>query len=460
MNRKIFREYDIRGTVPNDIHPKFAYNLGAAYGTYLQKNHEVNSRHVTVGYDARLSSPEISEALISGIQSTGLSVFKLGLITSPMSYFSTFRYQEKVCGALIVTGSHNPPNYNGFKISVGPATISGETIQTLADIIESGDYTKPEAPGFVEDFDIVPDYIESFKRDFENLEGVKVIFDCGNGTAGPILRKIVEALRIDAEVLFETPDGRFPNHHPDPTVEDNMVSLANRVRQTGAVCGIGFDGDSDRIGVVDAEGNMVWGDELMYLFAKDILVSHPNSKVVGDVKCSNKFYRAIETLGGQPIMWKTGHSLIKNKIKMEKAPFGGELSGHIFFSDRNYGYDDAIYGACRLIEILKKEKKPLAQLLKALPKTFATPELRIDTTEELKTEIVSQFIEFSKSEGENRSLIDGVRIEYPDGWTLVRSSNTQPVVVFRFEFESEARLREIQGKYERKLKAISPELSF
>ena len=398
---------------------------------------------VSVGYDARLSSPSIAKSLIDGFISAGVKVFDLGLITTPMSYFSMF--EMNLSGGIMVTGSHNPPEYNGFKLSMGKTTIFGEQIQELKALLESNDFST--GTGSVEKFDISNSYVERYGKEFMGMKPISVVLDCGNGAAGAIVRRLYKAAGIDADIMFEEPDGRFPNHHPDPTVEENMTDIKKRIIDNNAKIGIGFDGDADRIGVVDEKGRFILGDEIMMLVARDILKEHKGEKIIGDVKCSDRLYQDIEKHGGQPIMWKTGHSLIKNKIKAEKSPFGGELSGHIFFSDRNYGYDDAPYAGLRLIEILSKTGKTIDELLEGVPSSFNTPEIRLETTEENKVTLVKKLQEHFASPQKDVSVntIDGVRVSYPDGWALVRSSNTQPVITMRFESHTEDGLKRIQS---------------
>lgn len=349
----------------------------------------------------------------------------------------------------MVTGSHNPPEYNGFKISKGQWTIFGEEIQKLKHIIDEKRFTTGK--GTEKKHDIKPSYYARYKKEFSDLKPIKVVLDCGNGAAGSVVRGLFSAAGLDPIILFEEPDGRFPNHHPDPTVEKNLVALKQKVLETGAVCGIGFDGDADRIGVVDHTGKMLYGDELMVVISRAILAKTKGAKIIGDVKCSDRMYTDIANHGGVPIMWKTGHSLVKEKIKVEKAPFGGEMSGHIFFADRNYGYDDALYAGLRLVEILSQSGKTIPQLLEGLPPAFNTPEIRIDTTEEKKLLIVEKMIAaFPGGVGADYkvNLTDGIRLSFENGWALCRSSNTQPVLVVRFESNTAEGLQKIQSRVE------------
>lgn len=444
----IFREYDIRGVYNEQFDDQFAYLLGRAYVVYMKNEKNVSNPTVALGCDARESSPSIIKNLAKGLMDSGANVIHLGLVTTPVCYFATFEVKG-VDGAIQVTGSHNPPEYNGYKISVGKGTIFGAEIQKLRMIIEKGEYL--QGSGKEETIDIKPTYYARYAKEFGTIKNTKIVLDCGNGAGGSVVRGLFKAVGLEPTIMFEEPDGTFPNHHPDPTVEENLVDLRAQVLKEGAVCGIGFDGDADRIGVVDHTGRMIYGDELMVIIARSILETQKGAKIIGDVKCSDRLYQDVAKHGGQPIMWKTGHSLVKEKIKVEKAPFGGEMSGHIFFADRNYGYDDAPYAALRLVEILAKTGKTIPQLLEGLPPSFNTPEIRIDTTEEKKVLIVEKMIEaFPNKPGADYKVdfTDGIRLSFEDGWALCRSSNTQPVVVVRYESSSQAGLDKIRNRVE------------
>ena len=447
MNPVIFREYDIRGVYGTDFDVEFAYHLGRAFVTYIAERGGPKQPHLTLGYDARLSSPAIAAALSEGFRASGARVSLLGLVTSPISYFSTFAVPD-VTGGIMVTGSHNPPDYNGFKISFNKTTIHGAEIKALENIINSRRYL--EGAGTEAKIDILTPYVERYKKEFGQLPAIPVVLDCGNGAAGSIARRLYEAVGLKPTILFEQPDGKFPNHHPDPTVEKNLEALKIEVKRSQAKVGIGFDGDADRIGLLDHDGRFVLGDEMMALIAQDILSKTPGAKIIGDVKCSDRLYDFVRARGGQPIMWNTGHSLIKEKVKTEKAPFGGELSGHVFFADRNYGYDDALYAGLRVIEILVKTGKTIPELLKDLPPSYCTPEIRIDTTEEKKHSIVQTLKSlFEKpSTDYSTNLIDGIRVSFKDGWGLARASNTQPVLVLRFESNTPEGLHRIRHLFE------------
>ena len=444
MNSVIFREYDVRGVYNKDFDNDFAYHLGKSYYAYASQKLNKKNLRLSLGHDARTSCGPLIENLKKAFVESGGEVYLLGLVTSPVSYFSVF--QLDLDGGIMVTGSHNPPEYNGFKISLGKTTIFGEEIQKLKPIIESKSYVA-HSGGSSKSYDIIPEYLERYKKEFGQIKPIKVVLDCGNGAGGSVVRRLFNTVGLQPEILFEEPDGNFPNHHPDPTVEENLVDLRNKVLETGAVVGIGFDGDADRIGIVDHTGKMIYGDELMTLFARSVLETKKGEKIVGDVKCSDRMYTDIAEHGGVPVLWKTGHSLVKEKIKTEKAPFGGEMSGHIFFADRNYGYDDAPYAGLRLCEIIAKSGKNVQELLAGLPPAFNTPEIRIDTTEEKKVLIVEKVKEaFSKPSEEFKvNLIDGIRISFRDGWALARASNTQPVLVVRFESSTQAGLDKIQN---------------
>jgi phosphomannomutase/phosphomannomutase/phosphoglucomutase len=443
----IFREYDIRGVVGRDFDEDFAEALGRAYVTYHAREHGLANPTVALGRDARVSSPGLAEAVASGLRKSGAHVVHLGMVTSPITYFSTFELPH-VDGALMVTGSHNPPEYNGFKVCVGKSAIFGAEIQRLRALVEENDFA--EARGDERHVDILPQYVERYRKEFGQLNRVPVVLDCGNGAAGCVARRLYEAVGLEPTILYEECDGTFPNHHPDPTVEENLIDLGREVRRLGARVGIGFDGDADRIGIVDERGNMIYADELIALYSRFVLAARPGEKIVCDVKCSDRVFEYISRHGGVPVMWKTGHSLTREKIRVDKAPFGGELSGHVFFADRNYGYDDALYAGLRLVEILSKTGETISELLGDLPKACNTPEIRLDTTEEKKHSIVENLkLAFMPGSQEFKvNLMDGIRVSFPDGWALARASNTQPVLVLRFEANSPGSLNTIRTRFE------------
>lgn len=436
INPKIFREYDIRGIVGQDLDETVVETLGRAMGTFFLGR---GQKDVAVGRDCRLSSPGFGAALLRGLLATGCDVADLGVVPTPLLYFSVF-FKKKEAGVMI-TGSHNPPEHNGFKMMSGEDTLYGKTIQALYEIVRKGVF--PRGEGRVTSLDVVSEYQDYVAGNVRFSRSVKVVIDAGNGTGGVVAVPLFRRMGAEVVDIFCEPDGRFPNHHPDPTLPEAMEKLIAKVRESGAELGIGYDGDADRIGVVDDEGRILWGDQLLILFARDILPSRPGAAVISEVKASKVLYEEIERLGGRPIMWRTGHSLIKQKIKEEKAPLAGEMSGHIFFGDRWFGFDDAIYASARLLEILSRSKTKLSAMMADLPKTYSTPEIRIYASDEVKFKIVDEV---------RRELaarypvidIDGVRAIFPKGWGLVRASNTQDVIVLRFEADTEADLAAIQ----------------
>jgi phosphomannomutase/phosphoglucomutase len=450
VEKKIFRQYDIRGVWSKDLTPESVYLIGRAFGTLAVRASGKKSVSLSVGRDVRLSSGAIAKELIRGIVSTGSGVIDIGECPTPVQYFSLHRLD--VDGGVMVTGSHNPPEYNGFKLSIGKETIFGEGIQHLREIAEAEEFA--EGNGTVEKKEILGDYVDYLKKDFPDLSGIKVVLDAGNGTAGLVAPRILEELGAKVIRLFCEPDGNFPNHHPDPVVPENLQPLREKVRSESADLGVAYDGDSDRIGVVDSDGEIIWGDRLMIVFARDILEKSPGAAIIGEVKCSQIMYDDIIRHGGKAIMWKTGHSLIKKKMKEEKALAAGEMSGHIFFADRYFGYDDAIYATLRLLEILKKTGEPyrMKRLLAGLPRVFSTPEIRFDCPDDLKFRVTEMMRDaFSKYDV---NTIDGARIHFSDGWALIRASNTQPALVMRFEASNEPSLERIRATVEEKLDSV------
>ena len=436
----IFREYDIRGIADVEMPSPDVQLLGKAMGTYLQ----TIGRDLNLGRDVRLSGQRLHDALLAGILSTGCNVTDLGVIPTPLLYYSVHHLKND--GGVMITGSHNPADYNGFKTMAGKTTIFGEEIQKIRRIMESGEYAIGQ--GKVTTYDIVTPYVNEIAKQFQDLaRRVRVVFDAGNGTAGPVMKRLLDRLNMEAVELFFEPDGNFPNHHPDPTVPENLVHLSRAVREHKADFGIAFDGDTDRIGAVDENGEVVYGDMLLLIYAREILTRKPGSTFIGEVKCSQVMYDELARLGGNPIMYKTGHSLIKSKMKQEHAELAGEMSGHMFFGDRYYGYDDAIYAACRLIEIVARSGKALSAQMAGLPKLVSTPELRLDCPDDKKFAIVNNLVErFKKS---HKTVdVDGIRVIFEKGWGLVRASNTQPVLVMRFEAETDALLKQYRKEVE------------
>jgi phosphomannomutase/phosphoglucomutase len=451
INPKIFREYDIRGIVDKDLTLEFVEYLGRGIGTFFREH---GKRKVALGRDARLSSPAYAEAMTRGLLSTGCSVVDIGLVPTPLLYFAV--YYKKNEAAVMITGSHNPPEYNGFKMMVGEETLYGETIQQVYRILKEGKIIS-DKPGTRSSYNIIPEYESYVVKDVRLRRKLKVVLDAGNGTAGFVAVPIFRKLGCDVIELYCEPDGKFPNHHPDPTLPEAMEDLVKKVREKGADFGVGYDGDGDRIGVVDDQGKLLWGDQLMIVFARDVLPAHPGAAVISEVKASKLLYEEIKRLGGRPIMWKTGHSLIKKKIKEEKAPLAGEMSGHIFFADRFFGFDDAIYASARLAEILSRTEKKLSEMLADLPKTYYTPEIRVYASDEVKFKIVDEVKkELAKKYPIND--IDGIRVSYPKGWALVRASNTQAALVLRYEADTpedlEAIKKEVGKALERAMQGL------
>ena len=451
MNREIFREYDIRGIAEKDLTDRVTVRLAQAMGSYLRRQ---GCSHITMGRDCRISSARISDHLLQGLRSTGLRITDIGVCPTPVLYFSLHRLHPD--GGIMVTGSHNPPEYNGFKLAIGTATMHGAQIQQVREIAESGQFEQGE--GKVEEFSLLADYSEQLLSRFHPLtKPPRVVVDCGNGTASELAPGIYKSLGCEVLPLYCTMDGRFPNHHPDPTVLENLRDLVGRVRKESADLGIAFDGDGDRIGVVDDQGNVIWGDQLMILFSRDILQENPGATIIAEVKSSKTLYDDIERRGGRAIMWKAGHSLIKAKMKEVKAALAGEMSGHIFFADRYYGYDDAIYAGARLLEVLSRTGKRISELLADVPRMYNTPEIRVDCPERYKFEIVRKAQNYFSQHHETVT-VDGVRVLFDDGWGLIRASNTQPVLVLRFEAQSARRLEEIQELMEGKLNEFKQEI--
>ncbi len=444
MNDNIFREYDIRGIVPEELNEETVYQLGLGIGTYYG---EKGARRISLGRDCRLSSPELSKWLTKGFLETGIEIVDVDMVPTPLLYFSL--YELDVDGGVQITGSHNPPEFNGFKVCLGKASIYGSEIQEIRHIVRSGDFRKGR--GKLEMADIVTPY-------FHYLEGNihcgsikrKVVVDAGNGVGGPVACDVYERMGLEVIPLFCEPDGRFPNHHPDPTIPENLTSMIAAVHENAADLGIAFDGDADRIGVVNEEGDIIWGDQLMIIFSRDLLSRHPGATIIGEVKCSQVLYDDIKKHGGQAIMWKAGHSLIKSKMREEGALLAGEMSGHLFFGERYFGYDDAIYAGARLLEILSGTERSLKSLLDDVPKMVSTPEIRMDCPDEKKFAIVADLVEEFKRDYDVID-VDGARVLFDGGWGLIRPSNTQPALVLRFEASDEKRLEKIRKVFMEKL---------
>ena len=440
LKSTIFREYDIRGIANEELLDPGIVELGQAIGTYLQRK---NGKNINLGRDCRLSSTRLRNALIEGLVASGCNVTDIGVAPTPLLYYSVFHL--KAGGAVMITGSHNPSEYNGFKVVSGGSTIHGEEIQELRRMIEKRDFLA--GAGSEKSVDVVTPYVDEISAQFQFGRRVKVVADAGNGTAGPVMHRIFQKLNCEATELFFDMDGHFPNHHPDPTVPKNLAQLIATVKSKGADLGIAFDGDGDRIGAVDDQGTVIYGDQLMIIYSREILERKPGATFIGEVKCSQALYDDIRRHGGNAIMWRTGHSLIKAKMKETRAELAGEMSGHMFFADRYYGFDDALYAACRLMEIVAWSGRPLSAQLADLPKTVATPEIRVDCDDERKFEVVKRVTEQYRKTHQIVD-VDGVRMLFPHGWGLVRASNTQPVLVLRFEASTPELLAQYQSEVE------------
>jgi len=451
LSPTIFREYDIRGLVDQDLTEEAVHLVGKALGTRIR---EAGGRRAAVGRDARLSGPRFAERMISALRSTGVDVLDLGIVPTPLVYFAS--HTAGVDGICMITGSHNPPEYNGLKIGLGAATFHGEEIQALRRLAESGKFA--EGAGTLAPYDVVTPYLRYVKENLRlGARKLKVVVDAGNGTGGVVAVPLLESLGVEVVPLFIEMDGNFPNHHPDPTVEENLRHLQAKVKETGADLGIAYDGDSDRVGAVDEKGQVLWGDQLMILFSRAVLKEVPGAAIVGEVKCSFTLYDDIAAKGGRAIMWKAGHSLIKAKMKEEQAELAGEMSGHIFFKNRWFGFDDGIYSSARLVELLSRTDAPMSTLLADVPRTWSTPELRVDCPEDKKFELVRRAQAWFKERYE-AVTVDGVRVVFPDGWGLVRASNTQPLLVLRFEAKTPERLAEIEALVRGRVDALKKEL--
>ena len=456
----LFREYDIRGIVGSELTEDLAEQLGRAYSTYVKA---CGVTTISLGRDGRLSSPALHKALLKGLLAGGLDVVDIGICTSPLLYFSLFTLP--VGGGIMITGSHNAAEYNGFKICIGKTAIHGEEIQKLRRVMEEGRFVSGK--GHLSEHPIIPDYLVYIGKSFSHVkaERLHVVIDSGNGAASIVAKQALELLGCKVTGLYCDLDGRFPNHHPDPTVLENLSDLIQAVKHHKADVGIGYDGDADRIGAIDEQGNVLWGDRLLVLYSRDILAVKPGSTIISEVKASQSLYDDIAKRGGRGLMWKTGHSLIKAKMKEESAVLAGEMSGHMFFADRYFGYDDAVYASCRLVEILAKAQQPLSALISDLPLSAVTPEIRVDLPDAVKFDVVEhvqkKFAECLKTRQglgpkklvlRDLIMIDGVRAIFEEGWGLIRASNTQPALVLRFEALSSAHLDIIQALIEDELK--------
>ena len=442
MRREIFREYDIRGIADKDLTAETVELLGSGIGTWLLRKGCAN---IALGRDCRLSSEPFRNAILKGLTATGMAVTDVGCVPTPLLYYAIQELNR--AGGVMITGSHNPADYNGFKVCLGHGSAYGAQIQEIADLIEAQDFEK--GAGTVAAADVMDSYRKYLLGVIKPSRRVRAAMDCGNGTACLLAPDIVETLGCDVTRIYCDMDGHFPNHHPDPTIVENLADLRKTVTSNGLELGISFDGDADRIGVVADDGRIVWGDTLLAIYAREILKRKPGATFIAEVKCSMNLYNDIEKHGGRPIMWRTGHSLIKAKMKEEKAVLAGEMSGHMFFADRYLGYDDAIYAACRIIELLSDSPVPLSGILNSFPATFVTPEIRLQCDDDKKFAVVEKVREYFQKDFKVID-VDGARVVFPDGWGLIRASNTQDVLVMRFEADTEARLDEIRALVEKK----------
>ncbi len=437
LNKYIFREYDIRGKVADDFPPDVVENLGKSFGTFVKR---AGGSEISLSGDVRLTTPALIEQCKKGVLSTGVDVINIGILPTPVNYYSMF--ELGVSGAMQITGSHNPPEFNGFKMSLERKAVFGEKIQDIRKIIENSDYEVGEGSEVM--FNLKDKYSKMILEKINIERPIKVVMDCGNAAGAILAPQIFRQMNVELTELYCEIDGTFPNHHPDPTVKENLEDLIALMKTGDYDIGVAFDGDADRVGVVDETGEIIWADQLMALFLPEV-IQNKGDEILYDVKCSQALEEMIEKYGGTPIMWKTGHSLIKQRMFELKCRFGGEMSGHIFFADDYYGYDDAIYVAARAVQMLSRSDKTLSEMLAELPKYYSTPELRLEVeNDEEKFRIANEAIEYFKA-NYDCSTVDGVRIRFGDGWGLVRSSNTQPVIVCRFEANSQERMEEIQA---------------
>ena len=445
LNQYIFREYDIRGKVSDDFPPELVEALGKGFGTYIKRS---GGQEIALSGDVRLTTPELMEQFKTGVLSTGVDVIKIGILPTPANYYSMFSLG--VAGAVQITGSHNPPEFNGFKLSRDKKAVFGEAIQEIRFIIEKEDYETGE--GAEASYDILTKYKRMIASKIDIKKRMKVVMDCGNAAGAICAPEIFKNLNVDLTELYCDVDGTFPNHHPDPTVKENLVDLISLVKQGSYDIGLAFDGDADRVGVVDETGDIIWADQLIALFLPEVV--EEGDEILYDVKCSQALEEMIVKYGGKPVMWKTGHSLIKQRMSELNCKLGGEMSGHIFFADDYFGYDDAIYVAARIVQTLSRTDQKLSQLKAELPKYYSTPEMRLEAeSDEEKFRIAKEAVAYF-TENYDCSTVDGVRIKFGDGWGLVRSSNTQPVIVCRFEANTAERMEEIQSIVMNKLQEI------
>lgn len=446
MNPEIFREYDIRGIAGKDMDDNDVYNIGRALGSYIKRN---SGKKICLSRDCRTTSDNYGKIVSKALTDAGCDVLDIGITTTPMLYYSIHRFYAD--GGIMITASHNPPEYNGFKVNIGTDSLHGQDLQKIKNMILENDYES--GSGTEENISITESYFDFIVNDITLNKKLRVGVDAGNGTAGPFAVEVLKRLGCEVYDIYCDMDGTFPNHEADPTVEKNLEDLKKLVKENSLDIGIGFDGDGDRLGIIDSSGNIIYGDQMMIIFAREVLENNPEAVFISEVKCSFTMYEDIEKNGGKAVMWKTGHSKIKKKMKETNALLAGEMSGHIFFADRYFGHDDGIYAACRMLEIMDKTGKSPSQLIADVPKTFSTPEIRMECPEDKKPSIVSEMTEIFKRT--NKVIdIDGARILYDDGWGLIRSSNTQPVLVLRFESYTEDGLLRIKNEIESELQKL------
>ncbi|WP_432697024.1 phosphomannomutase/phosphoglucomutase [Marinobacterium sp. YM272] len=446
----VFRAYDIRGIVGASLTEPLVYHLGRAFAASA---HSLGIGEVIVAADGRLSGPRLKEVLSEGLRDGGVDVIDIGYVPTPVLYFAAHQHAHQT--GIMITGSHNPSDYNGFKMMLAGHTLSGEEIQELRTRIEKRDYTEGKGSGSEED--VAESYLQRITGDVHISRPLKVVVDCGNGIPGILAPELIQRLGVEVIPLFCDVDGTFPNHHPDPGKLKNLQDVIAKVAETGADLGLAFDGDGDRVGVVTGTGKVVYPDRVMMLFAEDVVARNPGAEILFDVKCSRRLPKVIENAGGKPTMWKTGHSLIKRQMKESGALLAGEMSGHIFFKERWYGFDDGLYSAVRLLEILARREETADAIFSGYPEDISTPEINIPVTEENKFRIVDALQQLDFPGGE-ACRIDGLRVDYPDGWGLVRASNTTPVLVLRFEAESEAALERIRNAFQTRLHSVDASL--
>jgi phosphomannomutase / phosphoglucomutase len=447
---EIFKAYDIRGVVGKTLTPAIVEAIGRGIGTEALA---AGGTDIAIGRDGRLSGPELIAALAKGIRAAGANVHDIGMATTPMGYFAAYELGTK--SAVMVTGSHNPPEYNGLKIVIAGTTLSGDAIQQLRARLERGDVSKGE--GAYRQVDVREAYLSRVTKDVKLARPMKIAIDCGNGVAGMVAPELYRRMGCEIVELFCDVDGTFPNHHPDPSQPKNLKDLIRALETTDAELGLAFDGDGDRLGVVTKDGHVIFPDRQLMLFAKDVLSRNPGGEIIFDVKCTRNLGPWVRSHGGKPVLWKTGHSLIKAKMRELGAPLAGEMSGHMFFGERWYGFDDGVYAGARMLEILAKEKDPNA-VLKALPDSLTTPELNVKLAEGEPHRLIATLQASADFPGAAEVIkLDGVRVEYPDGFGLARASNTTPVVVLRFEADNEPALERIKGEFRRVLKAAKPD---